>query len=104
MTSYPACNISSLSRKACITHKKLFWLSISHGRSFRIRHGKSPEASPGGKTTLTSYPTCNKTTLSRKPHIADKKFNMDHHEEVMVALSESVMKNCVKRLLMDKSR
>jgi len=31
-------------------------LSGSHGRSFRIRHEKSPEAPPGGEITMTSYP------------------------------------------------
>jgi len=46
--------------------------SGSHGRSFRIRHKKSPGAPPGGEITMTSYPACNKTSLSRKPCIADK--------------------------------
>jgi len=45
-------------------------LSGSHGRSFRIRQEKSPEAPPGG--VVTSYPVGNKTS-SRKPCIADKK-------------------------------
>jgi len=30
-------------------------LSGSHGRSFKIRHEKSPEAPPGGGLTMTSY-------------------------------------------------
>jgi len=30
-------------------------------------------APPGGEITMTSYPACNKTSLSRKPCIADKK-------------------------------
>jgi len=48
-------------------------LSGSHGRSFRSRHEKSPEAPPSGEITMTSYPACNKTSLSRKPCIPDKK-------------------------------
>jgi len=46
-------------------------LSESHGRSSRIRHLKWPEAPPGGEITMTSYPACNKTSLSRKPCIPD---------------------------------
>jgi len=48
-------------------------LSGSHARSFRIRLEKWPEAAPGGETMITSYPACNKTSLSRKPCIANKK-------------------------------
>jgi len=48
-------------------------LSGSYGRSFRMRHEKSPKALHGGKLTMTSYPACNKTSLSRKPCISDKK-------------------------------
>jgi len=48
-------------------------LSGSHGRSFRIRHQKSPEAPPSGEIAMTSYPACNKTSLSPKPCITDKK-------------------------------
>jgi len=40
-------------------------LSGSHGRSFRIHHQKSPDALPSGEITMTSYPPCNKTSLSR---------------------------------------
>jgi len=47
-------------------------LSGSHSRSFRICHEKSPEAPPGGEITMTSYPPCNKTSLSPKPCIAHK--------------------------------
>jgi len=42
-------------------------LSGSHGRSFRIRHKKLRLAPSGGEVMLTSYPVCNKTSLSRKP-------------------------------------
>jgi len=48
-------------------------LSGSHDRSFRIRHEKSRGAPLGGEITMTSYPACNKTSLSRKRCIADKK-------------------------------
>jgi len=70
MTSYPVGNkTSSLSRKPCIPDKKSYYgtLSGSHGRSFKIRHEKSPEASLGGGLTMTSYPVGHKTSLSRKP-------------------------------------
>jgi len=125
MTSYPACNKTSLSRKPCIPDKTLLWTSIrmswslfqnplwnsacsapcwrdwrwrhkrlpikprylrnhewelktyygtlseSHGRSFRIRHEKSPEVTPSGELTMRSYPVGNKNSLSRKPCISD---------------------------------
>jgi len=34
---------------------------------------KITEAPPGGEIIMTSYPACNKTSLSQKPCIADKK-------------------------------
>jgi len=37
------------------------------------RHEKSRGAPPGGEITMKSYPACNKTSLSRKPRIPDKK-------------------------------
>jgi len=45
----------------------------SQRRSFRIRHKKLPEAPPNGEITMTSYPPSNKTSLSRKQCIPDKK-------------------------------
>jgi len=48
-------------------------LSGSFGRSFIIRHEKSPEAPASGEITMTSYPGRNKTSSSRKPCILDKK-------------------------------
>jgi len=75
----------------------------SHGHSFRIRHEKSPKAPPDWEITMTSYPVCNKTSLSRKPWISDK-INVERYQEVMVALSESVMKICLMRPLAEKSR
>jgi len=56
-------------------------------------------APPGGEITMTSYPVGNKTSLSRKQSIADKKVTMDHYQEVKVALSESVFKMCLQRTL-----
>jgi len=44
-----------------------------YGRSFRIRHEKSREAPPGGGLMMTSCPVGNRTSLSQKPCIADKK-------------------------------
>jgi len=57
------------------TQKKRYYgsLSGSHARSFRICHEKSPEVHPSAEITMTSYPACNKTSLSRKPCIPDKK-------------------------------
>jgi len=48
-------------------------LSGSHARSFTIHHEKWREAFPGEEITMTSYAVGNKTSLSRKPCIADKK-------------------------------
>jgi len=83
MTSYPACNKTSLSRKPCIAEKSYYWsLSGSHGRSFRIRNENARAAYPGGGLTMTSYHVGNTISLSRKPCLAAK---MDHHHEVFVA-------------------
>jgi len=61
MTSYPACNKTSLSRKTCIPIKSYYGtLSWSHARSFRIRHEKVCAVPPGGGLTMTSYPFDNK--------------------------------------------
>jgi len=74
MMSYPACNKTSLFWKPCILDKSLYKTSSgSHGRSFIIRHENSPEAPPSGEITITSYPACNKTSLSWKPCITDTK-------------------------------
>jgi len=48
-------------------------LSGSHGRSFKIPHEKSSEAPPGGEITMTSYLVVDKTSLSWKPCIPDKR-------------------------------
>jgi len=75
MTSYPACNKTSLSRKPYIADKKLLWIIImkSYGRSFRIRYEKVRAANPGGELTIMLYPVGNITSLSRKPCTADTK-------------------------------
>jgi len=52
---------------------------------------------------MTLFPVGNKTSLSRKPCILDKKVGIKRNQEVMVALSESVMKNGLKRPLAEKS-
>jgi len=48
---------------------------------------------PGKEITMTSYPACNKTSLSRKPCIPDKNVTMERYQKVMVAFSKSVMKS-----------
>jgi len=73
----------------------------SHGRYFRIRHVKEREVISGGEITMTSYPAGNKTLLSRKPCIADKKVTMQRYQEFMIALSKSVMRKGVQRPLAD---
>jgi len=64
MTSYPACNKSTFSRKPCIADKKLL-LTLS----FIIHHKKSPS----GEIMMMSYPAGNKILLYRNPCIPDKK-------------------------------
>jgi len=74
--------------------KSDYWTLLgNHGRSFRIRHKKTPEAPPSGEITMTSYPVGNETTLSRKPCIPVKSY----YGTLTVNLSESIMKNCLKR-------
>jgi len=46
---------------------------------------------------MTSFPVGNKTSLSWKPCILHKKIGMERYQEVMVGLSEPVMKNRLKR-------
>jgi len=74
MTSYPACNKSTLSRKPCIPDKKLLLITIRKSWShLQTPSWKIAWSAPGVEITMTSYPACNKSTLSRKPCIADKK-------------------------------
>jgi len=81
------------------SQKKSYYgtLSESHGRSFRIRHKKSPEAPPGGEITMTSYPACSKISLSRKPCIAIKCY-YESLSGIIIALWEFVTNNRLKRL------
>jgi len=73
ITSYPVGNTTSLSRKYAWYLKKCYEsLTVSYNRSFRIRHEKVCAAFPGGGLTMTSCTVGNKTSLSRKPCIADK--------------------------------
>jgi len=74
------------------------------GRSFRFRQQNLCETPPSGEITMTSYPPYNKTSLSRKPCIPGKKVTIERYQEVMVALSEFVIKNRLKRPLAEKSR
>jgi len=92
-------------RKSCISDKKLLWNAVRKSWSLfqnpvmknRVErplitsypawsHKKSPEAPPGGEIMMTSNPVNIKTSLSRKPCIADKKVTMERYQEVMVAL------------------
>jgi len=74
MTSYPACTKTSLYPKPSIADNYYNGtLSGNHGRSFRIRQENSRGAPPGREITMTSYPACNKTSLSQKSCIPDKK-------------------------------
>jgi len=100
MTSYMACNKPSLSWMLCIPYIKSGYgtQSGSHIRSFRIRHEKSLEVPPSGELAMTSYPACNKPSLSRKPCILHTHIGMERYQKVMVALSEPVMENRLKRL------
>jgi len=63
------------------------------------------KAPPGRGLTMTSYPIGNKTPLSHKPCVADKKLLWNAiWKSCMVALTESVMENRLKRPLAAKSR
>jgi len=74
MTSYPVGNKTSLSRKPCIPDKKLLWNANRKSWSlFQISSWKFAGSAPSGEITMTSYPVSNKTSLSRKPFVPDKK-------------------------------
>jgi len=67
-------------------------------------------ACPGGEITMTSYPACNKSRYLGKNALQIKKLlwntidTMKRYPEVLVALSESVIKNRHKRPLAKKSK
>jgi len=70
MTSCTPCNKTSLSRKTSIPNKKFVWNTISKSWShFQNSSWKIAVISPGVEITMTSYPACNKSTLSQKPCI-----------------------------------
>jgi len=74
--SHPACTKPRYLGNHASQFKSYYGLlSGSHGRSFRIRHVKVRAAPPGEvlTMTMTSYTVGNKTSLSRKPCIVDKK-------------------------------
>jgi len=101
ITSYSIGNKTSSSRKPCIQIKSYYWtLSRSHGRSFRIRHEKVRVAPPGGGLMMT---VGNKTPRYLG-NLASQIKSYYPYQEFMVALSESVMKNHIKRPLEEKSR
>jgi len=79
-------------------------LSGSHGRSFRFRHENLPEAPPSRQITMTSYPACNKTSLSNKPCIPDIKLLWNAIRKSWSLFQNSSRKNSVKRSLAEKSR
>jgi len=73
MTSFPACNKTSVSRKPCIAdestmdHYQENMVALSESVVKKVR-----AALPGEGLTMTLCPVGNKTSLSRKPCIADK--------------------------------
>jgi len=52
----------------------------SHGRSFRFRHENLPEAPPSVEITMTVYPACNETSLSRKSMHPRQKVSMGRYQ------------------------
>jgi len=74
MTSFSVGNKTLLSWNHASQIKSCYGtLSGSHGRSFRIRHEKSPEVPPVGGLTITSYPVGNTTSLSWNQCMVTKK-------------------------------
>jgi len=96
MTSYLACKKPRYLENHASQIKSYFGsLSGSHARSFRIR----PEAPLGEEIKMTSYLACNKNLVISETIHPREKVAMEHYQAVMVTLSESVMKNRVKRPL-----
>jgi len=79
-------------------------LSGSRGRSFRIRHEKSPEAPLSWEIMMTSYPVGNETLLSRKLCIPDKKLIWNTIRKSWSHFQNPSCKNRVKHPLVEKSR
>jgi len=75
MTSYPACNKTSLSRKPRIADIKLLWDTSRRSRSlFQNPSRKIAWSAPWGEIMMTSYRACKKTLLSRKPRMVAKSY------------------------------
>jgi len=81
------------SRKPLNADKTLLWITIRKSWSLFLNlPWKIAWSALGGEITMMIYPACNNTSLSGKPYIPNK-VTMGHYQEVMVALSESVVKN-----------
>jgi len=104
MTSYPVCNKTSISQKPYIADKKLLYITIRKLWSLF----QNPSWKIVGQRPLTKKTRWHHIRLAIKPncylgnHAPQIKVTKDHYQEVIVALSESVMKNCVKRPLAAK--
>jgi len=72
------------------------------GVSLRFHQQNLCKTLPSGEITMTSYPVGNKTSLSRKPCVPDKRLLRKAIRKSW-SLSELVMKNCQKRPLAEKS-
>jgi len=77
-------------------------LSESHGRSFRIRHERSPGTPPSGEITMKSYPVSNTISLSRKPCTITKKLLYNCIRKSWSLFQNHVMKNRFERPLVEK--
>jgi len=94
MTSCPVGNKISLSRKPWIPDKKLLWNAIRKSRSlFQNPSWKIACSALGIEITMTSYLTRKKTLVISETMHLWLTVARDHYQEVMVALSESVMKS-----------
>jgi len=96
---------TSLSRKPCIRDKKLLWNTISKFWSlFQNLSWKIAGSSPWRRNHDDVITGRQQTLLFWKPCIPWWKVAMKRYQEVMVALSESVMEIRLKRPLAEKSR
>jgi len=104
---YPVCNKTGyLANHSSQLRSYYGTLSGSHGRSFRIRQEKLREAPPNWEITMTSYPVCNKTSLSLKPCMAAKqllwntirKSWSEYHKTFMIFVSDKLIDPSLKHL------
>jgi len=105
MTSHRVCNITSLSRKPCIPDKKLLknairksW-SLFQNPSWKIVWSAPWRRNHDDVLSALQWNLIISETINPRWNVT-----MERYEEVMVTLSKSVMKNCLKRFLVDKSR